>query len=105
MRIMKPYIINIWTLFFLLNIVLPISLDAQSGSEAIPYGNNKNAGYFIEVNGIKPYYEIYGNGAPLILIHGKGGNIAYMKPQIEYFSESYNVIVMDCRGRAKVAES
>jgi pimeloyl-ACP methyl ester carboxylesterase len=98
---MKPYIINIWTLFFLLNIAPPISLASQPGSEAIPYGNNKNTGNYIAVNGIKLYYEIYGEGAPLILIHGNGGNIAYMKPQIEYFSKSYKVIVMDCRGRGK----
>jgi pimeloyl-ACP methyl ester carboxylesterase len=96
---MKPYIINILTLSSLLNIILPISLAAQSGSEAIPYGNNKNAGNYIAVNGIKLYYEIYGEGAPLLLIHGNGGNIAYMKPQIEYFSKNYKVIVMDCRGR------
>ena len=98
---MKHYVINIWTLFLLLNIVLPISLAAQSGSEAIPYGNNKNAGNFIAVNGIKLYYETYGKGAPLVLIHGNGGNIAYMKPQIEYFSKNYKVIVVDCRGRGK----
>lgn len=98
---MKHYVINIWTLFLLLNIVRPISLAAQSGSEAIPYGNNKNAGNFIAVNGIKLYYEIYGEGAPLVLIHGNGGNIAYMKPQIEYFSKNYKVIVVDCRGRGK----
>jgi pimeloyl-ACP methyl ester carboxylesterase len=98
---MKLYVINIWTLFLLLNIVLPISLAAQSGSEAIPYGNNKNAGNFIAVNGIKLYYEIYGKGAPLVLIHGNGGNIAYMKPQIEYFCKNYKVIVVDCRGRGK----
>jgi pimeloyl-ACP methyl ester carboxylesterase len=34
-----------------------------------------------------------------MLIHGNGGNIAYMKPQIEYFDKKYKVIVMDCRGR------
>jgi pimeloyl-ACP methyl ester carboxylesterase len=98
---MKHYVINIWTLFFLLNIVLPISLAAQSGSEAISYGNNKKTGNFIAVNGIRLYYEIYGEGAPLVLIHGNGGNIAYMKPQIEYFCKNYKVIVMDCRGRGK----
>ena len=40
-------------------------------------------------------------GEPLVLIHGNGGNIAYMKPQIEYFAKKYKVIVMDCRGRGK----
>ena len=98
---MKHNIFNNWTLIFWLNILLPISLNAQSDLKSIPYGNNNNAGHFITVNGIKLYYEIYGKGAPLVLIHGNGGNIAYMKPQIEYFSKSYKVIVMDCRGRGK----
>ena len=56
-------------------------------------------GNFISVDGVKIYYEIYGKGAPLLLIHGNGGNIAYMKPQIEYFAKKYKVIAMDCRGR------
>ncbi len=30
---------------------------------------------YSEVNGIKMYYEIYGQGEPLVLIHGGGSNI------------------------------
>ena len=30
---------------------------------------------YSDVNGIKMYYEIYGNGAPLVLIHGGGSTI------------------------------
>ncbi|MDI6804592.1 MAG: alpha/beta hydrolase [Bacteroidota bacterium] len=92
---------NIYAILFLLNILLPQSLEAQSGSGAIPYGNNSNAGKYISVDGAKIYIEIYGEGAPLVLIHGNGGNIAYMKPQIECFAKKYKVIVMDCRGRGK----
>lgn len=95
------YNINIYAVLFLLNILLPLSLEAQADSGAIPYGNNKNAGKYISVDGAKIYFEIYGEGAPLVLIHGNGGNIAYMKPQIEYFSKKYKVIVLDCRGRGK----
>ena len=56
---------------------------------------------YASVNGLKMYYEIHGTGAPLVLIHGNGGNIAFMKSQIEYFSRKYQVVVMDCRGRGK----
>jgi pimeloyl-ACP methyl ester carboxylesterase len=76
-------------------------LRAQPDSKKIPYGNNKEAGNFIAVNGVKIYYEIYGEGTPLVLLHGNGGNIAYMQPQIEYFASKYKVIIMDCRGRGK----
>lgn len=75
--------------------------QAQSDLKTIPYGNNAEAGRFLAIDGAQIYYETYGQGAPLVLIHGNGGNIARMKPQIEYFARTYNVIVMDCRGRGK----
>ena len=74
---------------------------AQSTSNPVPYGNNQEAGKFITLDGAKLYYEVYGQGEPLVLVHGNGGNIAYMAPQIEYFSKTHKVIVMDCRGRGK----
>lgn len=76
-------------------------LHSQADTIKIPYGNNKEAGNYITINRVKQYYEIYGQGAPLVLIHGNGGNISYMKPQIEFFAKKYKVIVMDCRGRGK----
>jgi pimeloyl-ACP methyl ester carboxylesterase len=30
---------------------------------------------FLEVNGLNMYYEIHGNGKPLVLIHGGGSTI------------------------------
>ena len=67
----------------------------------IPYGDNEDVGHYVVLNGVRLYYEIYGNGDPLVLIHGNGGNIAYMGPQIEYFCKQYKVIALDCRGRGK----
>jgi len=79
-----------------------VQLHGQSVSASIiPYGHNKNAGNYAVLNGVRLYYELYGKGNPLILIHGNGGNIEGMKYQIEYFSKYYKVIVMDCRGRGK----
>ena len=97
---MRHYIKFILTLFILAFIISKF-VKAQTNPKAIDYGNNKNAGNYITINGAKQYFEIYGEGAPLVLIHGNGGNIAYMKPQIEYFTKKYMVIVMDCRGREK----
>lgn len=68
---------------------------------SISYGDNANAGHYATVNGVKLYYEIYGEGEPLVLLHGNGGNIAAMKNQIAYFSRNYKVIAIDCRGRGK----
>lgn len=86
-------------LYGLLSLTFLLYLPAKAQDTA--YGNNKAAGNFITLDGAKQYYEIYGQGEPLVLIHGNGGNIAYMKPQIEFFARKYKVIVMDCRGRGK----
>ncbi len=97
---MRKHIKTIITLL-ILTFILPNSVFAQSDLKVIDYGNNKDAGKFITINGAKQYVEIYGQGAPLVLIHGNGGNIGFMKPQIEFFAKQYMVIVMDCRGRGK----
>jgi len=47
------------------------------------------------------YYETYGKGRPLLLIHGNGGSIASMAGQIPYFSKSYRVIAADSRAQGK----
>ncbi|MDB5149628.1 MAG: alpha/beta fold hydrolase, partial [Mucilaginibacter sp.] len=35
----------------------------------------KGAGNYAVVNGLKMYYEIHGEGFPLVLIHGGGSDI------------------------------
>ncbi len=66
-----------------------------------PYGNNQAVGKYVEINGAKIYYEEYGNGEPLLLIHGNGGSILSMGNQIDYFKSKYRVIVADNRGQGK----
>jgi pimeloyl-ACP methyl ester carboxylesterase len=65
------------------------------------YGENPVAGHFAVVNGIRMYYEIYGGGPPLLLIHGNGGSIWGMRCQIAHFSHSYRVIAADNRAHGK----
>ncbi len=93
---------HIFKLYLILSTIFldAIPVAAQTDN-SVPYGNNKATGNFLTVDGANQYYEVYGQGEPLVLIHGNGGNIAYMKPQIEYFAKKYQVIVMDCRGRGK----
>lgn len=66
---------------------------------AVPYGKNSAAGKYADVNGIKMYYEIYGEGEPLVLIHGNGGSIASGREQVAFFSKHYKVIAVDSRGQ------
>ncbi|WP_433834637.1 alpha/beta fold hydrolase [Flavobacterium anhuiense] len=66
-----------------------------------PYGNNAAVGKFVAINGAKIYYEEYGKGEPLLLIHGNSGSIKSMGNQIDYFKSKYRVIAVDSRGQGK----
>lgn len=70
-------------------------------SQSIPYGNNSSVGKYVEINGAKHYYEVYGEGPPLLVIHGNKTASKGNAPQIEYFSRKYKVYTIDCRGRGK----
>jgi pimeloyl-ACP methyl ester carboxylesterase len=65
------------------------------------FGRNELVGKYVTVNGLKMYYEIYGEGEPLLMIHGNGGSINSFLYQIPYFSKSYKVIVADSRAQGK----
>ena len=47
----------------------------------------------------------YGEGQPLLIIHGNGGSINNFIYQIPYFSTKYKVIVADSRAQGKSADS
>ena len=70
-------------------------------TNAIVYGNNLSAGHYAIVNGISLYYETYGSGRPLILLHGNGGSIKAFSNQIPFFEKYYRVIAIDSRLQGK----
>lgn len=90
-------------LFLFLLVVAPISLFAQNkkGISVINYGNNPKVGKYIATRGIKIYYETYGEGEPLLMIHGNGGSIHNFHHQIAFFSKHYKVILADSRAQGK----
>ena len=53
------------------------------------------------INGIDLYYEVHGQGDPLILIHGGLGNAGYWSNQIPVFAEDRQVIALDSRGHGR----
>ncbi len=62
---------------------------------------NMPHGKFADVNGIKMYYETYGEGEPLLMLHGNGQSISAFMNQVDDFSKKYKVIIVDCRERGK----
>lgn len=71
----------------------------------IAYGNNPKVGKYANIRGINLYYETYGQGKPLLLIHGNGGSIRDWRYQIPYFSKTYKVIAVDSRAQGKSQDS
>ena len=56
---------------------------------------------FAEVNGIKLYYEIHGNGYPLFILHGYGATSKVWISQIEELAKHFKVVVYDQRSSGK----
>ncbi|HEX8032109.1 MAG TPA: alpha/beta hydrolase [Vicinamibacterales bacterium] len=71
----------------------------------VRYGDNPAAGRTFVHDGVRLYFEVYGTGEPLLLVHGNGGSIADMREQIAHFRRRYQVIAMDSRDQGKSADS
>jgi pimeloyl-ACP methyl ester carboxylesterase len=74
---------------------------AISTPDSILFGRNEAIGKFVNIRGFNMYYEIYGQGEPLLMIHGNGGSISSFENQIPYFSKKYKVIAVDSRAQGK----
>lgn len=93
-----------YSFFFLITIsVLFCSqyAQAQSPFDTTHYGRNEAVGKYIHLRGFNMYYEAYGQGAPLLVIHGNGGSINNFLYQIPYFEKNYKVILADSRSQGK----
>lgn len=60
---------------------------------------------YSEVNGIKMYYEIYGKGKPLVLIHGGGSTIETTFGRvIPMLAKKYKVIAMELQAHGRTSD-
>lgn len=85
----------------LLFILLMFASPAMA--QTIAYGNNPAAGNYLKMSdGTDIYYEVYGSGKPLILLHGGlYGDISEYEKLIPALSKYYKVIAIETRGHAK----
>jgi pimeloyl-ACP methyl ester carboxylesterase len=59
---------------------------------------------YAPVNGLELYYEIYGKGAPLVLIHGGVGAIALFNPILKELAANRQVIAVDLQAHGRTAD-
>ncbi|WP_381507956.1 alpha/beta fold hydrolase [Spirosoma flavum] len=76
--------------------------QTPSSVNAIPYGNNPKAGHHVQANDAKIYYEVYGKGKPLLVLHGGIVGSTYEMAQfIDSLAKTYQVIAISTRGHGK----
>jgi pimeloyl-ACP methyl ester carboxylesterase len=90
------------------NLLKPILLIAILAATSVSYGQHMkpaSSGY-APVNGIKVYYEVYGEGKPLLLLHGAFYTIdlnwAELIPEL---SKTRKVIAIEMQGHGHTAYS
>lgn len=79
--------------------------DFDNQMKTTTYGNDPKVGKYCDVRGFKMYYEVYGKGEPLLLIHGNSGSINNFVKQIPFFTKNYKVIIADSRAQGKSIET
>ena len=60
---------------------------------------------YAAVNGIKMYYELYGEGEPLVLIHGGLTTIGEMQGWVQPLAKTRRVIAVEMQGHGRTADT
>ena len=60
-------------------------------------------GNYADLNGLKLYYEIHGEGKPLVLLHGGFGVIGMFGPVLPALAQNHQVIAVELEGHGHTA--
>ena len=71
----------------------------------IPEIPNRTEGKVVRLNGADIYYEMFGEGDPLVLIHGGAATIESWFCQIPALADKYQLIVPEARGHGRSADA
>ena len=55
----------------------------------------------VKLNGVDTYYEVYGNGEPLFLLHGWSQSTTSWSEYVSAFSDHFEVYLVDLKGHGK----
>ena len=80
----------------LLALLVAEAATAAMTSQSIP----KKSGQ-VAANGVNYYYEIHGQGEPLLLLHGGLGSIDMLRPVLPALAEGREVIAVDLHGHGR----
>lgn len=57
-----------------------------------------------EINGLKMYYEIHGEGTPLLMLHGQFATIEMFASILDVFTKDHQVILVEQQGHGRTAD-
>ena len=87
----------------LLLVVLAVgAADRASAHRPSPGPDPVRSGY-VEANGVNYYYEIHGEGEPMLLLHGGLGSIDMFGPVLPLLAQNRQVIGVDLHGHGRTA--
>ncbi len=66
--------------------------------------NSERKGKYVQIGKIRMYYETYGSGKPLLLLHGGLSCIDGLRYQIPFFAKYFRVIVPERPGHGHTAD-
>ena len=78
-----------------------LSLQQEEPLSQIDTQVDSQQGKYVPVNDLTIYYEEYGEGEPLILLHGGTATLQSWQDQIPAFAQHFRVIALDSRGHGK----
>ncbi len=96
---------TIVTVFVSLVIILGYGFVGRSpGEERVKAQDNPGEGNYAAVNGLNLYYEIHGDGQPLVMLHGGLGGIVEFSQLLPALAESRQVIAVELQAHGRTAD-
>ncbi len=79
--------------------LMAVPRPVQAAGSAIP-----PSGQYVQLNGIRQYYEVHGVGPALLLLHGGAGSGDQFSKQVPFFEKRFKVIVPDACAQGRTGD-
>jgi pimeloyl-ACP methyl ester carboxylesterase len=83
---------QLWGIHRRISIFILVAASTTAGAQA------SDVGHTVKINGMEMYYEIVGDGDPMLLLHSGTQTSRMWDGFVERFSERYRLIIPDLRG-------
>ncbi len=77
-------------------------MQGDNPGSSTPYGDNVKVGKYAQAGDAQIYYEVYGAGEPILILHGGGVGSPYeLGHLLDELKQSHKLIVMSTRGHGR----